>query len=186
GRSTQTFLLANGFDTLDDPIEDSIRYLIGGSVLYYPQLSSISSYQLYVEVVCEELDWLPFYPGITSITKQLHGHSKPEGPPNAEALKQAFDVCSHWMQSFIKYSTWLESPSNVKAAEFLSRGHNKLMKSMEELGMITRHVKVHSCVVNSSRSRCPWALCETPCVAALSNGCIAVNSGQIAAVAAQF
>lgn len=26
------------------------RYLIGGSVLYYPQLSAISSYQLYVEV----------------------------------------------------------------------------------------------------------------------------------------
>jgi hypothetical protein len=26
GRSTRTFLLANGFDTLDDPIEDSIRY----------------------------------------------------------------------------------------------------------------------------------------------------------------
>ncbi len=28
----------------------SCSYLIGGSVLYYPQLSSISSYQLYVEV----------------------------------------------------------------------------------------------------------------------------------------
>ncbi|KAK7345303.1 hypothetical protein VNO77_15904 [Canavalia gladiata] len=137
GRSTQSFLLANGFDTLDDPIEDFIRYLIGGSVLYYPQLSSISSYQLYVEVVCEELDWLPFYPGITSITKQSHTHrSKQEGPPNAEAVPQAFDVCSHWMQSFIKYSTWLESPSNVKAAEFLSTGHKKLMECMEELGMI--------------------------------------------------
>lgn len=137
GRSTRTFLLANGFDTPDDPIEDFIRYLIGGSVLYYPQLSSISSYQLYVEVVCEELDWLPFYPGITSITKQVHGHrSKPEDPPNAEAINQALYVCSHWMQSFIKYSTWLESPSNVKAAEFLSKGHNKLMECMEELGMI--------------------------------------------------
>lgn len=136
GRSTRTFLLANGFDTPNDPIEDFIRYLIGGSVLYYPQLSSISSYQLYVEVVCEELDWLPFYPGITSITKQSRGHSKPEGPPNAEAVTQAFAVCSYWMQSFIKYSTWLESPSNVKAAEFLSRGHNKLMECMEELGMI--------------------------------------------------
>ncbi|XP_004513581.1 uncharacterized protein [Cicer arietinum] len=137
GRSTRSFLLANGFRTLDDPIEDFIRYLIGGSVLYYSQLSSISSYQLYVEVVCEELDWLPFYPGITSITKQSHGHrSEPEGPPNAEAVTQAFDVCSHWMQSFIKYSTWLESPSNVKAAEFLSTGHNKLMECMEELGMI--------------------------------------------------
>ncbi|XP_027366328.1 uncharacterized protein LOC113872737 isoform X2 [Abrus precatorius] len=137
GRSTRSFLLTNGFDTLDDPVEDFIRYLIGGSVLYYPQLSSISSYQLYVEVVCEELDWLPFYPGITSITKQSHTHrSKQEGPPNAEAVPQAFDVCSHWMQSFIKYSTWLESPSNVKAAEFLSTGHKKLMECMEELGMI--------------------------------------------------
>ncbi|KAL4394551.1 hypothetical protein AHAS_Ahas02G0163300 [Arachis hypogaea] len=50
GRSTRSFLLANGFDTLDDPLEDFIRYLIGGSILYYPQLSSISSFQLYVEV----------------------------------------------------------------------------------------------------------------------------------------
>ncbi|XLR30510.1 hypothetical protein S83_058410, partial [Arachis hypogaea] len=84
----------------------------------------------------EELDWLPFYPGITSITKQTHTHkSQDEGPPNAEAVPQAFYVCSHWIQSFIKYSTWLESPSNVKAAEFLSIGHKKLMQSMEELGM---------------------------------------------------
>ncbi|KAG4982361.1 hypothetical protein JHK87_027110 [Glycine soja] len=77
GRSTRSFLLTNGFDTLDDPIEDFIR-------------------------------------------------SKHEGPPNAEAVRQAFDVCSHWMQSFIKYSTWLESPSNVKAAEFLSTGDKAL------------------------------------------------------------
>jgi len=74
-------------------------------------------------VVCEELDWLPFYPGITSLTKQSHMHrNKQEGPPNSDAVPQAFDVCSHWIQSFIKYSTWPESPSNVKAAEFLSTG----------------------------------------------------------------
>ncbi|KEH24161.1 uncharacterized protein [Medicago truncatula] len=132
GRSTRSFLLSNGFDTLDDPVEDFIRYLIVGSVLYYPELSSISSYQLYVEVVCEELDWLPFYPGITSTTKQLHVHkSKQEGPPNAEAVPQALDVCSHWMQSFIKYSTWLENPSNAKAARYLSIGHKKLLECME-------------------------------------------------------
>ncbi|CAL5389190.1 unnamed protein product [Camellia sinensis] len=80
GRSTQSFLSANGFDVIDEPIEGFLRYLIGGSVLYYPQLSSISSYQLYVEVVCEELEWLPFYLGITSTSKRLHGHkSKQEG-----------------------------------------------------------------------------------------------------------
>ncbi|XP_021892467.1 uncharacterized protein LOC110810578 isoform X1 [Carica papaya] len=136
GRSTQSFLSANGFDTIGDPVEGFIRYLIGGSVLYYPQLSSISSYQLYVEVVCEELDWIPFYPGILGTPKQLHGHrNKREGPPNAEAIPQMLDVCSHWIQSFIKYSKWLENPSNVKAARFLSKGHNKLVECMEELGI---------------------------------------------------
>ncbi|KAJ0027389.1 hypothetical protein Pint_36101 [Pistacia integerrima] len=136
GRSTQSFLSVNGFDVIDDPLEGFIRYLIGGSVLYYPQLSSISSYQLYVEVVCEELDWLPFYPGNSGTPRQSHVHkSKQEGPPNAEAIPQVLDVCSHWMQSFIKYSKWLENPSNVKAAKFLSRGHNKLTDCMKELGM---------------------------------------------------
>ncbi|XP_058207438.1 uncharacterized protein LOC131320674 isoform X1 [Rhododendron vialii] len=134
GRSTKSFLSANGFEVVNEPIEGFLRYLIGGSVLYYPQLSSISSYQLYVEVVCEEMEWLPFYPGITSTSKRSHGHkSTYEGPPNAEAIPQLLDVCSYWIQSFIKYSKWLENPSNVKAARFLSKGHNKLMECMEEL-----------------------------------------------------
>ncbi|KAB2087037.1 hypothetical protein ES319_A04G076000v1 [Gossypium barbadense] len=147
GRNTQAFLSVNGFEVIDDPIEGFIRYLIGGSVLYYPQLSSISSYQLYVEVVCEELEWLPFYPGIVSASKQFHGHkSAREGPPNIKAIPLALDVCSHWMQSFIKYSRWLEIPSNVKAARFLSRGHNKLMVCMEELGIPTREIVETSAV----------------------------------------
>ncbi|KAI8574323.1 hypothetical protein RHMOL_Rhmol01G0345500 [Rhododendron molle] len=134
GRSTKSFLSANGFEVVNEPIEGFVRYLIGGSVLYYPQLSSISSYQLYVEVVCEEMEWLPFYPGITSTSKRSHGHkSTYEGPPNVEAIPQLLDVCSYWIQSFIKYSKWLENPSNVKAARFLSKGHNKLMECMEEL-----------------------------------------------------
>ncbi|XP_015878833.3 uncharacterized protein LOC107415073 [Ziziphus jujuba] len=136
GRSTQSFLSANGFDVMDDPLEGFVRFLIGGSVLYYPQLSSISSYQLYVEVVCEELDWLPFYPGNIGNSKQFQGHrSEQEIVPNAEAIPQVLEVCSYWMQSFIKYSKWLENPSNIKAANFLSKGHNKLMECMEAMGI---------------------------------------------------
>ncbi|EXB54610.1 hypothetical protein L484_019182 [Morus notabilis] len=137
GRHTQSFLSSNGFDVTDHPLEGFVRFLVGGSVLYYPQLSSISSYQLYVEVVCEELDWLPFYPGNVGTPKESHGHRKKgESPPTTEAILQVLDVCSHWMQSFIKYSTWLDNPSNVKAAKFLSRGHNKLMECMDELGIL--------------------------------------------------
>ncbi|CAN7036697.1 unnamed protein product [Brassica oleracea var. botrytis] len=137
GRSTQTFLAANGSDSLENPVEDLVRHFIGGSLLQYPQLSAISSYQLYVEVVCEELEWLPFYPNKREPQpgKQAHGHkSKPEVPPDYDALPQIFDVCSYWLQIFIKYSKWPENPSNVKAAKFLSKGHNKLIQCKEELG----------------------------------------------------
>lgn len=86
------------------------------------------------QVVCEELDWLQFYPGNSGTPKESHGHkSKWEGPPNAEAIPQVLDVCFHWMQSFIKYSKWLESPSNVKAARFLSRGYVNSLYAVIEL-----------------------------------------------------
>ncbi|XP_076893654.1 uncharacterized protein LOC143545704 [Bidens hawaiensis] len=140
GRRTQSFLSANNFDALPKPIEGLIRYLISGSVLYYPQLSSISSYQLYVEVVCEELDWLPFYPGDIDTQKSLHGRKTTKGPPNEEAISTVLDVCSHWIQSFIRFSKWIENPSNVKAARFLSKGYKILQESMEELGIPERLV----------------------------------------------
>ncbi|XP_010423376.1 PREDICTED: uncharacterized protein LOC104708491 isoform X2 [Camelina sativa] len=138
GRSTQSFLAANGFNSLVNPVEDLVRHFIGGSLLQYPQLSAISSYQLYVEVVCEELDWIPFYPTRkdSQPAEQSHGHkSRPQGPPNYDALPQILNVCSYWLQSFIKYSKWPENPSNVKAAKFLSKGHNKLIQCKEELGI---------------------------------------------------
>ncbi|KAG2262719.1 hypothetical protein Bca52824_069798 [Brassica carinata] len=137
GRSTQTFLAANGSDSLENPVEDLVRHFIGGSLLQYPQLSAISSYQLYVEVVCEELEWLPFYPNKREPQpgKQAHGHkSKPEVPPDYDALPQIFDVCSYWLQIFIKYSKWPENPSNVKAAKFLSKGYPFLGQEEESIG----------------------------------------------------
>lgn len=137
GRSTRSFLAANGFDKIDEPIEGLIRYLVGGCVLYYPQFSSISSYELYVEVVCEELDWLPFYPGYSNTYKSSHGHkSKSEDPPNVEAILQALNVCSRWIRVFMKHSKWVKNPSNIKAARFLSKGQDMLEECKLELGQL--------------------------------------------------
>jgi hypothetical protein len=100
-------------------------------VLYYPQLSSISSYQLYVEVVCEELEWLPFYSGDVPAAT-IEGR---EDVHKGEIISRVLNVCSYWMTSFIKYSSWLENPSNVKAARFLSKGHSMLSDCMKELDL---------------------------------------------------
>ncbi|XP_028549160.1 uncharacterized protein LOC110115753 isoform X3 [Dendrobium catenatum] len=139
GRRSQSFLSSNGFTMTENPIEGIIRYLIGGSVLFYPQLSSISSYQLYVEVVCEELEWVPFYGSNLSNIKQIHENMvKQERISQEEAISHVLDVCSYWMTSFIKYSSWLENPSNIKAARFLARGHNMLIEHMNELGVLRK------------------------------------------------
>ncbi|CAL5013063.1 unnamed protein product [Urochloa decumbens] len=131
GRSTQGYLSSNGLTDLDDSLNGIVRYLIGGSVLYYPQLSSISSYQLYVEVVCEELEWLPFYSDdVPSATTDTEGRQEVS---KGEVISRVLNVCSYWMTSFIKYSSWLEDPSNVKAAKFLSKGHAMLSDCMKEL-----------------------------------------------------
>ncbi|CAO2211277.1 unnamed protein product [Urochloa humidicola] len=131
GRSTQGYLSSKGLTDLDDSLNGIVRYLIGGSVLYYPQLSSISSYQLYVEVVCEELEWLPFYSDdVPSATTDTEGRQEVS---KGEVISRVLNVCSYWMTSFIKYSSWLEDPSNVKAAKFLSKGHAMLSDCMKEL-----------------------------------------------------
>ncbi|CAO2162971.1 unnamed protein product [Urochloa humidicola] len=131
GRSTQGYLSSNGLTDLDDSLNGIVRYLIGGSVLYYPQLSSISSYQLYVEVVCEELEWLPFYSDdVPSGTTDTEGRKEVS---KGEVISRVLNMCSYWMTSFIKYSSWLEDPSNVKAAKFLSKGHAMLSDCMKEL-----------------------------------------------------
>jgi len=75
----------------------------------------------HLQVVCEELEWLPFYnndvPSAKTDTEGREEVSKGE-----EVISRVLNVCSYWMTSFIKYSSWLEDPSNVKAAKFLSKG----------------------------------------------------------------
>ncbi|XBI38336.1 hypothetical protein VPH35_123391 [Triticum aestivum] len=131
GRSTQVYLSSKSHTDSNDSINSIVRYLIGGSVLYYPQLSSISSYQLYVEVVCEELEWLPFY--YEDVPTPIVNTEGRKEMPKRELISRVLNVCTYWMTSFIKYSSWLENPLNVKAARFLSKGHAMLRDCMTEL-----------------------------------------------------
>lgn len=75
----------------------------------------------HLQVVCEELEWLPFYSDDLS-TAATDAEVREE-MPREEVISRVLNVCSYWMTSFIKYSSWLENPSNVKAAKFLSKGY---------------------------------------------------------------
>lgn len=92
-------------------------------------------------MVCEELEWLPFYGSDNSSKVAPHGTNEKIMVPNEVKLR-ILAVCYYWMTSFTKHSTWLENPSNVKAASFLSRGYvNFLLR-------ITKHLKQQKLVIN--------------------------------------
>ncbi|KAM3210776.1 hypothetical protein ACQJBY_064614 [Aegilops geniculata] len=143
GRSTQVYLSSKSHTDSNDSINSIVRYLIGGSVLYYPQLSSISSYQLYVEVVCEELEWLPFY--YEDVPTPIVDTQRREEMPKRELISRVLNVCTYWMTSFIKYSSWLENPLNVKATRFLSKGHAMLSDCMTELDIAKNNMPKDRC-----------------------------------------
>ncbi|XP_057865210.2 uncharacterized protein LOC131072923 isoform X1 [Cryptomeria japonica] len=129
GRRTQSYLDASNIDNIDETFASFLRYLVGGSVLFYPQLASVSTYQFFVEVACEEMEWLPFYPESSATVGKQTNENRSEqlqSVSKLESITLALDVCSHWVQNFIKYSVWLEKPSNIKAAKFLSLSHSKL------------------------------------------------------------
>jgi len=55
-------LASKGVSDSQESLTSLVRYLEGGSVLFYPQLATIPIYELFIEVVVEEMEWLPFYP----------------------------------------------------------------------------------------------------------------------------
>jgi hypothetical protein len=73
-------------------------------------------------VVCEELEWLPFYGNNISSKVAPHGGKEKVLAPKEVKLR-ILAVCFYWMKSFAKHSLWLDNPSNVKATSFLARGY---------------------------------------------------------------
>jgi len=76
-------------------------------------------------VVCEEMEWLSFYPG-NPPAKSHDEHKKVKsGVSKAEkqvALGVAVQTCSLWVGSFSRYSTWVGKSQGFRATAFIEKG----------------------------------------------------------------
>ncbi|CAN5957392.1 unnamed protein product [Sphagnum jensenii] len=134
GSSTSAYLAAKGVRDAEESLSSLLSYLEGGSVLYYPQLASVSTYQLFIEVVCEEMEWLPFYPG--SPQSAAHGEHGNVMGMVGKVEKQAgiivaLQVCSMWVDSFLQQSTWVQQPQGILSATFLQKRSQAVSVSMQ-------------------------------------------------------
>ncbi|XP_024519800.1 uncharacterized protein LOC9648011 [Selaginella moellendorffii] len=141
GRRARAFLSRKPESQLDEPIASLLRYLEGGCVLFYPQLSTLTYYQLFVEVVCEELEWLPLLPEAS-----LLGNS---GASDTVAIYTVLNVCSRWVPDFLKYSTWVQDPSGSRVVDFLIKCQSRLIECRERYNISLDSSR--ECVVEEDR-----------------------------------
>jgi hypothetical protein len=83
--------------------------------------------ETFLQVVCEEMEWLRFYPLSPSLlVHEAHGEKGKvkTGIGKAEkllAIAVAVQVCSLWVNSFTQHSTWVQQPEGFRAASFLAK-----------------------------------------------------------------
>ena len=81
-----------------------------------------------MQVVCDEMEWLPFYPVVSNpvVSHDDHGENGKvkSGVGKVEkllAIVVAVQVCSLWVQSFVEHNVWIRQPEGIRAATFLSK-----------------------------------------------------------------
>lgn len=75
-------------------------------------------------MVCEEMEWLPFYPGSPPVIAHGENGKLKTGIGKAEkrlAIAVAVQVCSLWINSFAEHSAWVQQPEGFRAATFVSK-----------------------------------------------------------------
>ncbi|KAH9665820.1 LETM1 domain-containing protein [Citrus sinensis] len=130
GRKTRKFLSSKGINDLDEMLKDFLSYLECGSLFIYPEFSSISMYQLFMEVVTDEIGWLDFYAAFPSFCNQERRSKHHAIQAEKEIiLSNVFTVCYDVFSGFAHFTRSAQQPLEAELLAFLLR--SGLLKNSE-------------------------------------------------------
>ncbi|KAK4267421.1 hypothetical protein QN277_024204 [Acacia crassicarpa] len=133
GRRTRIFLSAMGIKDLDDMVQDFLSYLECGCLFIYPEFSSIPVYQLFMELVTDEIGWLDFYASYAQINcpdKRSKTHAR-----QAEKeiiLHVVFTVCYDIFSGFAHFNRSTQQPLETNLSSYLLRSQGLLSICLQE------------------------------------------------------
>nr|XP_033514276.1 uncharacterized protein LOC104105055 isoform X2 [Nicotiana tomentosiformis] len=133
GRETRLFLSEMGVKDLDEQTKDFLSYLECGSLLMHPEFSTLSEYQLFMEVVANEIGWLDFY--AASATKFCDKRRSKQHPIQAEKeiiLYTVLTVCYDIIAGFAHYSNSAQQPLDADLLDFLLQSQSLLSGCLED------------------------------------------------------
>ncbi|MBA0774768.1 hypothetical protein Gotri_009956, partial [Gossypium trilobum] len=134
GRRTRLFLSQLRINDLDELVKDFLSYLECGILFIYPEFSSISVYQFFMEVVTDEIGWLDFYDTISGARYSEKGRSK-QHTIQAEKeiiLSKVFTVCYDVFSGFAHFSRSAQQPLDSQLLAFLLQSQKLLCICLED------------------------------------------------------
>ncbi|KAB2029027.1 hypothetical protein ES319_D05G135200v1 [Gossypium barbadense] len=134
GRRTRLFLSQLRINDLDELVKDFLSYLECGILFIYPEFSSISVYQFFMEVVTDEIGWLDFYDTISCTRYSEKGRSK-QHTIQAEKeiiLSKVFTVCYDVFSGFAHFSRSTQQPLDSQLLAFLLQSQKLLCICLED------------------------------------------------------
>ncbi|XP_057504630.1 uncharacterized protein LOC130788111 isoform X2 [Actinidia eriantha] len=135
GRETRLFLSEMGIKDVDEQVKAFLSYLECGSLLIYPEFSSLSEHQLFMEVVTDEIGWLDFYAAFPcSIFNQERRKSKQHAIQAEKEiiLYTVFTVCYDVFSGFAHSSNSTQQPLGANLLAFLLQSQRLLSICLED------------------------------------------------------
>ncbi|KAK6125014.1 hypothetical protein DH2020_041288 [Rehmannia glutinosa] len=121
GRESRLFLSRHNIKDIDEQIKDFLSYLECGIFFIYPEFSTLSVYQLLMEVIVDEIGWLDFLAAYNNQICQERRRSKHQ-PIQAEKeiiFYTVFTVCYDVISGFAHYSCSTQQTLDAELLDFL-------------------------------------------------------------------
>ncbi|XP_042049481.1 uncharacterized protein LOC121795100 [Salvia splendens] len=134
GRESRLFLSRHNIEDTDEQVKDFISYLECGVLAIYPEFSTLSVYQLLMEVIIDEIRWLDLFAAYDSQFFQEGRRSKSH-PIQAEKemiLYTVFTICYDVISGFAHYTSSTQQNLDSRLLEFLLQSQGLLTACLED------------------------------------------------------
>lgn len=134
GRETRLFLAEMKIKDLDEQIKNFLSYLECGSLFFYPEFDSLPKYQLFIEVVTDEIRWLDFYAPLKCKFYQEGRRSKQQAIQAEKEiiLYTVLTVCYDVFSGFAHFSSSTQQPLDADLLSFLLQSQTLLSVCLED------------------------------------------------------
>ncbi|KAI4355606.1 hypothetical protein L6164_004363 [Bauhinia variegata] len=133
GRRTRIFLSAMGIKDVDEMVKDFLSYLECGTVFVYPEFASIPVYQLFMEVVSDEISWLDFYGSYVQINRrEKRSKNHPRQAEKEIILSVVFTVCYDVFSGFAHFNRSTQQPLDAALLSYLLRSQGLLSMCLQD------------------------------------------------------